>query len=135
VPSFYFFFIFTYISLFTFALLLNFKMVRNPAIRRSTTASASPPPVSTATRSGRQPTLSAKQKTLSMWLINFRSLLLSQLFIANQKVAKEKATKEKAYNEALRSQQRQEEIIGFRKGIFPYLVTMLILLIASNSYR
>jgi type IV secretory pathway VirB9-like protein len=65
---------------------------------------------------GRQRTQTTKQQLLRKFCIALPSLWNLLIFLLEQeKASKAQAAKDKAYQEALRSQQRQEENIGFQK--------------------
>jgi hypothetical protein len=81
---------------------------------KSTTEKGGIAPIQTTT--GRQRTQSTKQQLLRksciLWLCLFKLTLPP---VEQEKANKIKATKDKALQEAVRSHQRQEEILGFRK--------------------
>ena len=66
---------------------------------------------------GRQRTLSTKQQILCKSPVLLLLVVVYLIYppIEQEKAGKVKAAKDKAYQEAVRSQQRQEEIIGFQK--------------------
>ena len=87
---------------------------------KSVAQTALKPPVAPVTTGpGCQRTQSTKQQLLCKSHIPVFSVELvddiSYFIIEQEKASKEQAAKDKAYQEAIRYQQRQEEILGFHK--------------------
>ena len=88
---------------------------RAPIVRQAASLAPACPASLPTTRSGRQPILSKKQQENSAWM-DLSSLRDSYLHLpAVAQAKKAKTVQNKAYTEAVRSHQRQEEILGFQK--------------------
>ena len=70
-------------------------------------------------KSGRQRTLTNKQQQLRKWSLCLVAVLISFGLLVAQKNEKEDAAKQRALTDAIRSEQRNEEINGFYKAKRP----------------
>jgi hypothetical protein len=77
------------------------------------------PPASTPSKSSRQRTLTNKQQQLRKISSYFVLPIFFKLFLVAQKNEKEEAAKQRALTDAIRSEQRIEEINGFYKSKLP----------------